>query len=149
MAKPTTAKGGKMLVKLGDGGSPEIFAAPCGFNSKTFTRSKTLNEVQVPDCDDPDAPQVVERDVQSIDWEVSGEGILAAEALATWDAFNDSTDTKNVQIVLDLPAPTGTITYTGAAHLESFEIVGQIGQRITVSITLKGSGELVRSPALS
>lgn len=148
MAVPSTIKFGKMKVELGDGGSPEVFIAPCGFTSKSFTRSKTLNEVQIPDCDDPDAPIVVSRDVASIAFAVQGEGVLAGESLATWDAFFNSTSSRNVKVTLEFLAPIGTITYSGKVHLESFEITGQAGNRVTVSVSMQSDGPLFRTPAL-
>lgn len=148
MTAPNTIKFGKFRVKLGDGGSPETFAAPCGFTSKAFSRTKTLNEVVVPDCDDPDAPANVERDVASLSWSVTGTGVLAAEAVDTWDAFYESTDPVNVQIEFEYPAPTGTIVYQGSAHLESWTITGELGSRVTAEVTLQGSGGLTRTPAL-
>lgn len=148
MTKPTTIKFGKLIVKLGDGETPEVFSAPCGFTSKAFTRSKTLNEVVVPDCDDPDAPANVERDVASLSWAVTGNGVLAGESLEAWDAFYDSTDPVNVIIEEIFDAPIGTITYTGAAHLETWEHTAELGQRVNASVSIQGTGALVRSPAL-
>jgi hypothetical protein len=147
MAKPTTIKFGKFRVKLGDGASPEVFTAPCGFTSKAFNRNKTLNEVNVPDCDDPDAPAWVERDVAALSWSVTGQGVLAGEAVMTWDDFFQSTDPRNV--LVEFEYPDGIVTYTGAAHLESFEITGEQGQRVLANITLQGDGELVRDPLAS
>lgn len=148
MTQPTTIKFGKMKVEIGDGATPEVFSAPCGFTQKAFNRNKSLNEVAIPDCDDPDAAVVLGTDVATIGWAVSGEGVLAGEALATWDSFYDSTSSRNVKITLEFDAPTGTIVYTGAAHLETFEITGSLGQRVTASVTMRGDGQLTRSPAL-
>lgn len=148
MAQPTTLKPGQMIIQLGDGGSPEVFSAPCGFTTKGFTRSKSLNEVLIPDCDDPDAPVVVARDVASISFAVTGEGVLAGEAVATWDTFFNSTSSRNVRVHLGFPAPTGTITYTGRMHLESLEIGATIGTRTSINVSMQSDGVLTRSPAL-
>lgn len=149
MVKPTTIKSGKIRVKLGDGASPEVFTAPCGFTSKSFVRNKTLNEVSVPDCDDPDAPAWTERDVAALSWSVTGQGVLAAEALETWDAFFDSTESRNVLIEEEFPAPIGIVTYTGRAHLENLEHGAELGQRVTINVSLQSDGELVRDPTAS
>lgn len=148
MAQPTTIKFSKLRVLLGDGGSPEAFGFPCGLTERSFSRSKSLNEVLIADCDDEDAPVVVARDVASIDWSVSGQGVLAAESVAMWDSFHNSTVSRNVKIEVVFPAPLGTITYSGSAHLESFEISGSVGNRVTCNITLQGDGAQTRSPAL-
>lgn len=148
MAQPGTIKFGKFKVELGDGETPEVFSAPCGFTQKAFSRNKTLNEVAIPDCDDPDAPVVLGTDVATIGWAVTGEGVLAAEAIDLWDGFYDSTSSRNVKITFEFDAPTGNIVYQGAAHLETFEITGQLGSRVTASISLRGDGALTRTPTL-
>lgn len=149
MAQPTTIKYGKLKIELGDGGSPEVFAAPCGFTEKSFTRSKTLNEVLIPDCDDPDAPVVVATDVASIGFAISGQGVLAGESVATWDEAFASTASVSIKVTFEFAAPTGTIVYTGKAHLESFEVTGQVGNRVQANISMRGDGALTRTPALS
>jgi hypothetical protein len=148
MAQPSTIKFGKMVIELSDGGSPEVFTAPCGFTQKGFSRTKSLNEVLIPDCDDPDAPIVVARDVASISFAVSGEGVLAGESLATWDAFFNSTTSLNVRVTLQFGGAIGTIIYTGKVHLESFEISGSSGDRVTANISMQSDGALTRSPAV-
>jgi hypothetical protein len=146
MAAPTTLKFGKMKVEIGDGAAAEVFTAPCGFTEKSFARNKSLNEVLIPDCLDPDAPVVVARDVSSISFAVQGQGVLAGESVATWDGFFNSTSSRNVKVTLEFDAPIGTITYTGKMHLESFEITGAVGNRATVSVSMQSDGVLVRSP---
>lgn len=148
MAQPGTIKFGKMKVELGDGETPEVFSAPCGFTQKGFSRNKSLNEVAIPDCDDPDAPVVLGTDVSTIGWAVTGEGVLAAEAIDLWDSFYDSTASRNVKITLEFDAPTGGIVYVGKAHLETFEITGALGSRVTASVSLRGDGALTRTPTL-
>lgn len=149
MTLPTTLKFGKFKIEIGDGATPEVFTAPCGFTQKSFNRTKALNEVQIPDCDDPDAPVVTARDVASISWSVAGQGVLAGESLAMWDAFFNSTTSRNIKITEQFASPIGDIVWTGKAHLESFEKSGQVGQRVTANVSLQGDGALTRSPALS
>lgn len=140
MAKPETVKFGKFFVRLSDGASPPTFAAPCGFTSKSFSRSKTLGEVNVPDCDDPDAPAWVERDVQSMSATVSGEGVLAKAAVPTWEDALDSTTSIECEVELEYAANSDI--YTGFFHIESFEITGDLGDRVKVSVTMQSDGEI-------
>lgn len=147
MTKPVTIKFGKFRVKIESKDSPSVYAAPCGFTSKAFNRGKNLNEVPVPDCDDPDAPAWVERDVASQTWSVSGEGVLAAEAVDTWDDAFASTDPINVQV--EFVFPDRTMVYSGAAHLETFNITSALGERVQANISLQGHGELIRSPLVT
>jgi TP901-1 family phage major tail protein len=141
LAKPVTVKFGKFYVRLSDGASPPTFAAPCGFTSKSFTRSKTLGEVQVPDCDDPDAPAWVERDVQSMSAAITGEGVLAKSAVPIWEDALASSDSIEAEVELEYPDGDSDI-YTGFFQIESFEVTGAIGERVNVSVSLQSDGEI-------
>ena len=104
MAQPTTAKFGKMLIELGDDAEPPVYAAPCGFTSKGVTISKNLQEVNIPDCDNPDDPIWVGRDVQSQSATITGDGVAAAESVPDWDDAAMSTDSVPMRVTL----PMGT-----------------------------------------
>ncbi len=140
MAAPVTAKFGKLRVLLGDGASPETFAAPCGFTSKSLALSKNLSEVSIPDCDDPDAPIWLGRDVESLTVSISGEGVLAASAIQTWQDAFDSTDSVNAQVEIEFS--TGEMVYEGAFHLSSLTFGAEQGGRVTVSVEMQSDGEV-------
>lgn len=142
MAVATTIKGGKVRVLLGDGSSPETFAAPCGFTSRSVTLNKALNDFQIPDCSDPDKIDWLGRDAVSLSMSVGGEGVLASESVETWlDAFED-VDSVSVKVEWEFPAKT--ITWTGFMHLESFEVGAENAQRATAAVSLQSDGEMVR-----
>ena len=140
MAQPTTAKPGKMRILLGDGAVPEVFTAPCGMTTKGLTIAKNLAEVSIPDCDDPDAPFWMARDVESQTASISGEGVLAAESEDEWNAAAFSADAVNVKVEIEFT--TGTRTYTGAFHIDSFAISAQQGQRVSANISMQSDGIL-------
>lgn len=142
MAKPTTARFGKFRVLLGDSGSPIVYEAPCGFTSKSLTLTKNLSEVNLPDCDDPDAPAWVGRDVESLSASISGEGILAAESVEAWaDAFES---TESVPVKIEIEFSTGTITYTGLMHISQQTLGTEQGGRVTNNVEMQSDGELAR-----
>lgn len=143
MAPPVTARFGKFRVLLGDDADPIVYAAPCGFTSKSLTLGKSLSEVSLPDCLDPDKPIVLGRDVESISASVSGEGVLAASAVVTWLEAYESTESVPVKIEIEFS--TGIVTWTGAMHLESLELGAEQGGRVTISVSLQSDGELVRT----
>lgn len=147
MAKPETVRFGKFFVRISDGGEPPVFTAPCGFTSKSFSRSKTLNEVQVPDCDDPDAPAWNERDVQSMSASISGDGVLAKSAIPVWEEALATTESVECEVEL-LYANGDSDIYTGLFHVESFDITGSLGERVQVSVSMQSDGEIayVREP---
>lgn len=139
MSAPITARPGKMRILLGNGGSPEVFTAPCGLTTKGLTVSKNLEEVTIPDCDDPDAVFFMARDVSSMSALISGEGVMAAESEGVWNdaAFN----TESVNCRVEVEFSTGTRVLSGAFHLDSYGINAAQGQRVSVSISMQSDGE--------
>jgi hypothetical protein len=145
MAQATAISFSKFRVKLGNAASPEVFTAPCGFNSRSFRRTKNTNEVDLPDCTDEDLPAYVGREVRSLDWSISGEGILSEEAVSTWETWYASTASKNIKVELVFLGSPGTITLTGAAHLTSYEVSGTRGDKVQISVEILGDGVLTSS----
>lgn len=143
MAPPVTARFGKFRVLLGNTADPIVYSAPCGFTSKTLTLGKSLSEVSLPDCDDPDAPVVLGRDVENITASVSGEGVLAASAVPAWlDAYES---TESVPVKIEIEFSTGTVTWTGAMHIESLEISAEQAGRVSLNVSMQSDGALVRT----
>ncbi|TPJ76192.1 hypothetical protein FJ422_30365 [Mesorhizobium sp. B2-6-3] len=142
MAAPTTIKGGKVKVMLGDGASPELFAVPCGFTSRSMTLTKALNEFQLPDCDDPDAIDWLGRDATSLSMSISGEGVLASESVETWLDAWESVDSMHVKVEWEFP--TKTITWTGSMHIETFAATAPNAQRATANVSMQSDGAMVR-----
>lgn len=142
MAQATTARFGKFRVMLSDGGSPETFASPCGFTSKSLTLTKNLTEVSIPDCDDPDAVSWQGRDATSLSMSISGEGVLASESVETWLDAWESVESISVRVEIEFPAKT--IVWTGRMHVASFESSAEQGGRVTASVEMSSDGELAR-----
>lgn len=143
MAAPTTAKFGKFRVLLGDSASPIVYSAPCGFTSKSLTLTKNLQDINLPDCDDPDAPAWVGRDVQSLSAAINGEGVLAAESAPDWFAAYEDTDSVPVRIEIEFTAIT--YVYTGFMHVSEMVLGAEQGGRVTSNISMQSDGELVRT----
>ncbi|RUM99035.1 hypothetical protein EET67_05195 [Pseudaminobacter arsenicus] len=145
MAQATTIKGGKIRVMLSDGGSPAVYAAPCGLTQRSLTLSKNLNEVTIPDCLDPDKVDWVGRDAASLSMSISGEGVLASESIEAWLDAGESIDSVDVKIEIEFPATT--YTYTGKMQVESLEVGANNGERATISVSMQSDGEMVRTSA--
>lgn len=143
MAQATTIKGGKVSVKLSDGGSPAVYTAPCGMTQRSITLSKNLNEVTIPDCSDPDKVDWIGRDAASLSMAISGEGVLASESIDAWLEAADSIDSIDVKV--DVVFPAKTYTWTGKMHIESLEIGANNGERATITISMQSDGEMVRT----
>lgn len=142
MAQATTIKGGKVRILLGSGSGPVVYEAPCGFTQRSITLSKALEEIDIPDCDDPDKIAWLGRDATSLSMSVSGEGVLASESVEAWlDAF-ESVDSVPVKVEMEFPAKT--ITWTGNMHVESLESGAPRTGRATLNVSMQSDGEMAR-----
>ena len=139
MAQPTTAKFGKMLVELGDDAEPTVYAAPCGFTSKGVTISKNLQEINIPDCDNPDDPIWVGRDVQSQSATITGDGVAAAESVPDWDDAAMSTDSVPMRVTIDFEG-VGSKVIQGNFHIDSEAFAADAGGRVTLAINATSDG---------
>ncbi len=143
MAKPTTIKGGKVRVLLGNGDDPLTYSAPCGFTSKSLTLTKATEDVALPDCDDPDLVPWLGRDVTSLSMAISGEGVLASESVETWLDAWESEDSIPAKVEIQFPAKT--ITWTGFVQVTTLTIghTSTLG-RVTNNVELVSDGEMTR-----
>jgi len=142
MAQPTTIRGGKVRVLLGNDATPIVYASPCGFSQRNVTISKGLEEVNIPDCTDPDKVNWLGRDAVSLSMSIGGEGVLAEESVETWlDAVES---VESVPAKVEWQFPTKTITWTGKVHVETLEAGAQDGRRVTSNVSIQSDGEMVR-----
>lgn len=142
MAQATTIRGGKIKVLIGNTASPIVYTAPCGFTQRSITLNKGLEEVNIPDCDDPDKVDWVGRDATNLSMSITGEGVLASESVETWLDAQESIDSVPVKIEWEFPAKT--IVWTGHMHVESMEVGATNRQRATANVSLQSDGEMIR-----
>lgn len=142
MARATTIKGGKVRVLLDLAGTG-TYVATCGFTSRSISLNKGLEEVRIPDCDDPDKIDWLGRDASSLSMAISGEGVLAAESVDTWLDAVESVDSVQCKVEWEFPAKT--ITWTGLVHVETFEVTGENGRRVTSTVSIQSDLEMVRT----
>jgi len=115
--------------------------APCGFTSKNCTISKNLAEVNIPDCDDPDAPIWIGRDVQSQTCTISGDGVAAAESVPDWDAAAMTTESIPMRVEIEFSG-IGTKVIQGKFHLDSEAFAADAGGRVTLAINAQSDGQV-------
>lgn len=143
MAKPVTYSGSSVAIYLEDTTDPGEYILPCGLNSHTLTFTKNTQEVVVPDCDNPDLPGWVEREVESLDFSASGEGLLAAEALPVWWAALESGASINARVYVGKPTDTTNgYFWSGKVHVNQFQPQGDRGNKAQVSIGVVSDGEM-------
>jgi len=137
MTQASTLKFSQFLIQLGNGAVPEVFASPCGLNSRGFSRTAATNDTNVPDCDDPDAPSWLERDVVSLSGSLTGSGVVADEDFDVWESWMNSAVSKNVKVTL------GTRVWIGPCVLTKLDVTGSRGKRTEFTVTIDTDGKLV------
>lgn len=137
MAQPTVIAGTKLLILVGDGASPEVFAEPCGLTTKSFDMTASTNTNVIPDCADPEAAAFESTDINALAGSASGSGIMAVESFAVWNNWFFSTEAKNLRITLDHP---DLGYFAGGFKLTSFKLSGTRGNKVLVDVTIKNDG---------
>lgn len=147
MAYPIVASASKLLLKIGDGASPEVFAAPCGITTKAFNFSSAVNEVDLVDCANPDAVGWVANEKRNSSLAVSGSGVLDTTVLDTYWDFYRSVDAVTCQLQLNVAAGVGGGYWQGDFHLTGFNVTGTHGEKVQVDLSLINDGEVTWVPA--
>lgn len=141
MAEVKHARGVKLLIKVGDGGSPEAFETYCSVNAErgiTFTAG--TNDQEVVDCADPDAIAWMVREKSNLSASITGSGMLNTPDVQEFYDWLVSPDSKNVKVAVDVPSVDGGVVFTGAFHLTEFSITGNRGEKMQASISLSSDG---------
>jgi hypothetical protein len=144
MAAPITETFGKFAVKMlkvgGDYTNSNDYEKPCGLMSKGYNQSKSVNETEVPDCDDEDAPAQVERSTKALSRIFSGNGVLAMEWRARWQAAYDSRDSVYYRIYIDDVLANAGGYWQGKFVLTTFDVTAEKGDKIKAAIELQSDG---------
>lgn len=147
MAQATTVPFSGFRVML-ETATPGTYGAPCGLTERSLSLTKETNDTTTPDCDDEDAGSWTERDVVSKSASISGEGVMARESIARWQAAFEDDAPVSVRVERAGTALQGGGYYLGLFHLTSFEQSATRGERATVSIEMSSSGPVVFTPAV-
>jgi hypothetical protein len=140
MAAPVTARFGAGFIEIET--SPAVFTKLCGFNSIEISIEKELNDTTVPDCDNPDAPAWVERDVVSQPGSFSCSGVAAKEALPFMEAATLSALSATTRITIAGFGATGPLPnkrYSGKFHIQH-SLQGERGNKWQVSLEGQSDG---------
>lgn len=140
MALPYTADFSQFTVLMGNGATPEVFAKMCGLMSRGFNQTVKTGETDVPDCTDETLPAITMRSATALSAEITGNGTLAVEDVAAWDASKGVS--KNYQVNLELPLAQGGGSWTLPMLLTNFNLKGTKGEKVTFDITLVSSGAI-------
>lgn len=137
------ARGIKLVLKVGNGASPEVFTAKCSINSQRgISFSAATRDFVVPDCTDPDLIGWIAREKESLSVAVTGAGMLNTPDVEDFFDWWKSEDSVNCQVVVDVPSAVGGVIFGGAYHLTEFSITGDKGAKQEISISLASDGEV-------
>lgn len=144
MATVNTTRWSKLVLKVGDGASPEVFTALCSINAaRNVNFTTNLTEEAIPDCSDLEAVMWLIREKVSVSVEAGGSGKVDKANVKTFADWVVDKDPKNCQLILDDPTPANVITFEGAFHLETFGMTGDPGSpTVSGEISLKSTGEV-------
>lgn len=151
MAQAKTLRFSEQALLLGDGESPEVFTAPCGFTTLNLTVNIETNTTNVPDCEDPDLPAWLASDEVSKQMVLGGDGVLDTEAVVLWREWLMEGGERNVRWLTDGATNTEANGYFEAPGiLTTYEETGTRGERwgLNIGITLNGAPEWVDLAAI-
>lgn len=142
MTQAVTLRGTNILVKIGDGASPETFTHNCSINgARSFQLQTQTNDVAVPDCDDPNLMAWIESEKVSLSATVAGAGVTNVGDVPFFYAYAVSPDPRNCRIVINAGSGVnGNGYFAGAFLCTDFQVNGDRGQKSNVSIALKSTG---------
>ena len=129
-------KGKSLLMKIGDGASPEVFTTIGGMRSTTLTLNDEIVDITKKDSTNEARELLAAAGVKS--GTVAGSGVFTDSASETtrygkWHASANS----NYQFLVP-----NLITVTGAFQLSSLEYAGEYNGEVTYSFTFESAGDL-------
>lgn len=142
MALVKTTRWSELVLKVGDGATPEVFTPICTINAaRGITFNANTTEDSIPDCDDLQKLQWLIREKVSLSVDVTGAGKVHKADVKRLVDWQQSPDTTNCIVVLDDSEPDNVIEFEGAYHLTTFSMSGDPGSpSVTGDIALQSSG---------
>jgi len=143
MAEVKHTRGVKLVLKIGDGATPQVFTPFCSINAErgiTFTTA--LNDEVIPDCTDPDKIAWVAREKVSRSMSFTGGGMLhKSDVKRAWD-LDESEDAADFQVILDDDDVDNVIMWEGAFHMSEFGITGNRGEKAQFNANFSSDGPI-------
>ena len=146
MAQPDIIRGTYFSLMLGDGATPEVFAALCGVTTRSFTQQANTSDTFTRDCADPEDVPIRRLIVTGKQWSLSGSGTLNRSNLADIQAALALT--KSWRFLFTEPADDEVYQgyYSGPAILTNITITGEDSAYATISLSIESDGEWTFTP---
>tara|TARA_Y100000361_G_C11155922_1_gene344128 strand:- start:2161 stop:2568 length:408 start_codon:yes stop_codon:yes gene_type:complete len=128
-------KGSALLLKIGNGGSPETFTTVGGLRSTEISLSDETVDVTNKDSSG-NRTLLADAGIASVS--ISGSGVFtdAASETALKNAWNSATLSNYQVIIPDFG------TYEGAFQVTALSYAGEFNGEVTYSVTLESSGAI-------
>jgi predicted secreted protein len=122
----------ELVIKRGDGASPEVFTLVCGFQTSTFTLSNAQVDTTVPNCTDPSLPIVATARPGRQTISFSGDGLFDNNAVGKLviDDVKDQAIDVNYQVIIP-----GVGTWEGPWFIADFNLNGGMEDPLKFSAT--------------
>jgi hypothetical protein len=137
-----------VVVKIGDGGSPETFATICGIENATINETVQSSDVFRRDCARPGMTPTRSVRVTGKQWDATGSGVTSISQIPALKAALGVS--KNYQMVAiqkdgsDAGVELGTFEGPGVLTAHNLNLQLNAG---TAEITIAGEDELIWTPA--
>ena len=136
--------GRALLVKIGDGASPEVFSNLCGLNSKAMTINNSSIDVTTPDCSTPGGALWTETLNGLKNVSITGDGFFEDSTSETRMNTVAMAADNSCNFTVTVPAFG---TYAGAFRIASLEFGGETEGGVTYSLSLESTGAVTFTAA--
>ena len=137
MATQPNFSGRKLLLRIGNGASPEVLSVRCSFNGDRAIsfEAATTDEMDV-DCDNPTAVGWMVSTVDSKSATVSGAGRVKSQDVPFFFDWYDSGEPRTAEVDVD----DGTVVFEGQLLLTNFTINGGETGSATADMAMRFTG---------
>lgn len=127
-----------LLIKIGNGGSPEDYLNMCGFKTRSFNLSANEIDTTIPDCNNPGGKIQKTSEPGIVNRSFSGSGAFVSGATsAILMGHVREGEIFNAQVIVP-----GDGTYTGPWMVSDFEYSGEMEGNMEFSATFSAAGPL-------
>lgn len=145
---PEPKQTNRLIIQVGDGEDPEVFAHTCGANTFGIKLTNNLGETTVLDCENPlDLPAAILRHLESQDTSATISGTVAMTAWPTWQRWADDADTKNVKLFIDESAANNGGFWIVPMMLADLNLDKQGSGIVQFTVEIKANGRRVWTDA--
>lgn len=122
----------ELVIKRGDGASPEVFSFVCGIKTRTFSMSNASIDTTVPNCADPSAPIVATARPGRQTITFSGDGLFDSNIAGK--AIADDAREQNIDVNYTVIVP-GYGEFSGPFFISDFQWNGDMEDPLAFSAT--------------